>query len=120
MTRYLVIRTKSSLLFLKISKNARPLTTWKQRIFRTDERFMVADRTGTDEFVMYDIDGTQPYGAGVKLNPDETMALIDVARANKNKAVTKLDALNAMDSKIFLYGIIGIVILYALLSGGIA
>lgn len=119
MSRYLVILTKSEVQFLKLGKNARPLTAWKQRLFRTDERLMIPDRTGRREFVMYDIDGTQPYGLGTPLNPDETMALIDVAKTNKGRNVTKLDALNQLDSKVYMYAIVGIVLVYALITGGI-
>lgn len=119
MPRYLVIRTKTELNFLKLGKNTRPLTMWKQRLFRTDERLMVPERSGKREFVMYDIDGTQPYGSGELLNPDETMALIDVAKTNKGKSVTKLDMLNQLDNKVYVYAIVGIVLVYALLTGGI-
>lgn len=119
MTRYLVIRTKSEVTWLKISRNARPLTIWKGRLFRTDEMLMLRDRSGRNEFVMYDIDGTQPYGHGIRLNPDETMALIDIAKTNKGRSVTKLDMLNSLDNKVYMYAIVGIVLVYALISGGI-
>ena len=119
MSRYLAIRTKNEVFFLKVSKNSRPLTTWKGRLYRTDERLMIPDHTGKMEFVMYDIDGTQPYGQGRRLDPDETMALIDIAKTNpKGGSVTKLDFLNSINKNYLLYGVIGIVIIYALLTGG--
>ena len=120
MTRYLVIKTKNELMFLKIGKWARPLTIWKGRLFRTDERLMVSDRAGRNEFVMYDIDGTQPYGKGERLNPDETMAIIDIAKTNRGRgAVTKLDFINQLDSRVYVYAIVFIVLIYTLLTGGI-
>lgn len=119
MSRYLVIRTKNEVTFLKISRNARPLTVWKGRLFRTDEQLMVPDRTGRNEFVMYDIDGTQPYGIGARLDPDETMALIDIAKTNKKGgSVSKLDFFNQLDNKIYVYGIVFVVLIYALITGG--
>ena len=119
MTRYLVIRTQSELVWLRISKNARPLTLWKGRLFRTDERLMVRDKAGKNELVLYDIDGIEPYGASIKVDPDETMALIDIAKTNKGRSVSKIDALNRLDSKVYMYAIVGIVLVYALLTGGI-
>lgn len=119
MTRYLVIRTQSELVWLRISKNARPLTLWKGRLFRTDERLMVRDKAGKNEVVLYDIDGIEPYGASIMVDPDETMALIDIAKTNKGRSVSKIDALNRLDSKVYMYAIVGIVLVYALLTGGI-
>ena len=120
MGRYLLIRTKSELYWLKLGVNTRPLTTWKNRIFRTDERLMIPDTTGGREFVMYDVDGTQPYGSGERLDPDETMAIIDVAKTNGGKGVSKIDFLNRLDSKVYIYAIVGIVLVFSLIKGGLA
>lgn len=120
MGRYLLIRTKSELYWLKLGVNTRPLTTWKNRIFRTDERLMIPDAYGGREFVMYDVDGTQPYGSGEPLDPDETMAIIDVAKTNGGKGVSKIDFLNRLDSKVYIYAIVGIVLVFSLIKGGLA
>lgn len=118
MTRDLFIRTKSEVRRYPLGKNVRPLTILNKRLYRTDERYMIADKASEHEWVMYPLDGTQPYYATEIVSPDETMALCDIAKSG-GKAVTKLDMLNTISPMWILYGIIGFVIVYAVITGGI-
>lgn len=119
MTRDIYIRTKSEVRRYVLGKNARPLTVIRKRLYRTDDELMVSDMASSHQFVMYDIDNTQPYYTGL-VSPDLTMAYIDIAKqAGKNQAVSKIGILNGMDPMWIIYGIIGAVIVYAVAIGGI-
>lgn len=119
MTRDIYIRTKSEVRRYVLGKQARPQTVIKKHLYRTDDMLMVSDRAANHQFVMYDIDGTQPYW-GDLVNPDLTMAYTDIAKqSGKGQAVSKVSILNGMDPMWILYGIIGIVVIYAVLTGGV-
>lgn len=118
MTRDLLIRTKTSVRRYPLGKNVRPLTIVTKRLFRTDERYMVASTVDANEFVMYQLDGTQPYYAPEVVSPDETMAMCDIAKTG-GKDVTVLNSINSINPSLIIYGIVGAIILYAVLSGGI-
>ena len=110
--RYLVIKQKQSIRFYKITKNQRPLTIVKNRIFRTDEKLMVPDNSGNFEMIAYDIDSTQPYNAFERfLDPDITKLYIDSMKLARNKPVN-LDSSFDMIFKIVIGGIVGLVILW--------
>lgn len=118
MPRYLVLKTKTKVRFFELGSLVRPLTVVNNRLYRTDEFLMIANKSGGDEFVMYDLDGTQPYGASDYLNPDETMALIDVARSNNKKAVSRLSWLTNLNMAKLTPIIVIMVLIYAFLNGG--
>lgn len=118
MTRDLYIRTKTEVRRYPLGKNVRPLTIVTKRLFRTDERYMIASKDSDHEWVMYDLDGTQPYYAPEIVSPDETMALCDIAKSG-GKAVTKLDAFNTINPMWLIYGIVGAIIVYAVVTGGL-
>lgn len=120
MTRDIYIKTAVQVKRYTLGKNVRPLTVIDRRLYRTDEIFMIADDASEHEFLMYDRDSTQPYWSAEPVSPDVTMAYIDIAkRAGKNTAVTKMSWLNGAHSSWIIYGIVGCIIIYAVLTGGL-
>lgn len=119
MTRDLFITTKTSVKRYILGKNVKPLTIVRNRLYRTDENFMIASVSSDDQVVMYPIDGTQPFCVREFVDPDITMALIDVAKSNKKQTVSKLDMLNSVNSKVWMWLLIGGIVVFALLTGGI-
>ena len=114
--RFLFLKHKLTVRCLNIKKVARPLSQYHKRIFRTDEKLMCPDESGDFEFVMYDIDGTQPYGRGdLFLDPDRTMMDIDFMKSAQQKPA-KLDGLFKSGPRIALTAIIAIVLVYAGIS----
>lgn len=119
MTRDLYIRTKSEIRRNVLGRQARPLTVLKRHLYRTDDQFMISDKASNHQFVMYDLEGTQPYYSDL-LNPDLTMAYIDIAKqSGKSQAVSGVKLLNSINPMLIIYGIVGIVVIYAVLTGGI-
>lgn len=111
--RYLFLKHKLTVRCLNIKKLDRPLSQYRKRIFRTDEMLMCPSETGDYEFVMYDIDGTQPYGRGdLFLDPDRTMMDIDFMKSAAQKPM-KLDGLFKSGPRIALTIVIAIVLVYA-------
>lgn len=117
--RYLAIKQNLSVRFYNITKHARPITRKKSEgLFRTDEFLMNVDRDGNFEFCMFDAGGTQPYGRGFFLNPDETKAFIESMKQGMSKP-TNLSSWDGIGKKILL-GIIVLVIGYAGLATVVA
>lgn len=111
--RYLFLKHKLTVRCLNIKKLDRPLSQYHKRIFRTDEKLMCPSETGDYEFVMYDIDGTQPFGRGdLFLDPDRTMMDIDFMKSAAQKPM-KLDGLFKSGPRIALTIVIAIVLVYA-------
>ena len=120
MTRDIYIKTAVQVKRYTLGKNVRPLTIIEKRLYRTDERFMIASDASEHEFLMYDRDSTQPYWPPEMVSPDITMAYIDIAkRSGKNSAVTKMNWLNSAHGSWIIYGIVGCIVLYAVLTGGL-
>lgn len=114
--RFLFLKNKLVVRCLNIKKVDRPLSQYNRRIFRTDEKLMCPDESGNFEFVMYDIDGTQPYGRGdLFLDPDRTMMDIDFMKSAQQKPA-KLDGILKNGPRMALTAIIAIVLIYAGLS----
>lgn len=86
MTRRIAIKTKSAVRFFELPRTDRPLTIVEERLYRSDEKFMVSNNSKSDEFVLYDLDDIYPYCVTSFDNPspDDTMAYIDVTRGNKH------------------------------------
>lgn len=119
MTRDIYIRTKSEVRRYVLGKQARPETVIRKHLYRTDDALMVSDQYSNHQLVMYDIEQTQPYWSG-PVDPDKTMAYTDIAkRAGKNQAVNKIGILNGLDPMWLIYGVIGAIIVYAVLTGGL-
>lgn len=119
MTRDLYIRTKSEIRRYPLGKNVRPLTVVRHRLFRTDDALMISDTGSDHQLVMYDIESTQPYYQQDILSPDLTMAYTDIAKQAGRASVSRLSFLNTVNPMWIMYGIIGIVILYAVATGGV-
>lgn len=80
---------------------------------------MVSDKSSNHQFIMYDVEQTQPYWAGL-VNPDLTMAFIDIAKqSGKAQAVSRIGMLNSINPMWLLYGVIGAVVVYAVMTGGV-
>lgn len=121
MTRDIYIRTKSKVVRYRLGKAMRPQTVVGQQLYRTDEALMISDKNGDRQFIMYPIDGTVPYFvspdtlASAGVSPDYTMAYNDIAKqANVSPA-----KISNFSPQWILYGIIGIVVLYAVILGGV-
>jgi len=120
MTRDIYLRTKTEVRRYTLGKNGRPLTIVDGGLYRTDEKYMHASDSDDHEFVMYPRDGTQPYWQDSVIDPDETMAYTDIAKqASKKGAVNKLNWLNGVNPNWIIYGIVGGIIIFAVLTGGI-
>lgn len=119
MTRDIYIRTKSEVRRYVLGRQARPQTVIRKHLYWTDDDVMVSDKASNHQFVMYDIEKTQPYWGGL-VNPDLMMAYTDIAKqSGKNQAVSGVKLLNSIDPMLIVYGIVGIVIIYAVLTGGV-
>lgn len=117
MSRSLLIVTKTEIKRYTLGKDTRPMTTVRKRLYRTDERLMLHNVAGEDEIIIYDVDSTQPYGSGKEyLDPDETMDLIDIGKRARTKNVSHLSGARP---EWIIYGIVGILVVVSLLSGGI-
>lgn len=119
MTRQIVIRTKTRIEFKELGAKGRSLTAIGNRLYRTDERLMIPDLNTNREIVMYDLDGTQPYGTGQRLDPDETMALVDIARAGNGRGVNRLGWFSNITMKKAMPFIVILILVYAFATGGI-
>lgn len=120
MARQVAIQTKTDVHFYRVGRDARPLATIRKRLYDTSEQHMVVDAEGSMEMVLYDLDGTQPYGAGYKVDPDITMALIDSAKESGEKPTSKVPT-KWLKSLADNFGILiaGVLIIYALVNGAI-
>lgn len=120
MARHLLIMTKTELTFYRVGKGLRPLTVVKRRLFNTSEDLMVADTEGRIEMVAYDLEGTQPYGRGERLEPDLSMAYIDSAKEAYAAPTNKLGGkiLNNI-GRAFVPVIVVLLVGYALINGAI-
>lgn len=99
-----------------MKKSAKPMTVVRQRLYRTDNRLKWRDKNSDSTFVIYDLDGIEPWGIDEPfITPDETMALIDAGRPNKKSNVGILDGIANMDGKnLFWIAIAAIILLAAL------
>lgn len=80
-----------------------------------DDNLCVSTQDGRKTATFYDLDGTQPYGLGIYLDPDNTMIQIDVGRGQKS--TTKV---SDFKPEYLLYGAIAVVILFSVVSGAFA
>jgi len=123
MTRRIAIKTKSAVRFYDLPRTDRPLTIVEERLYRTDEKFMVSDKTKAQQFALYDLDGIYPYCVDAFDNPspDDTMAYIDVTRGNKhtvNKVGGRMMKMIRENMVVILVvGILGYYIVSKLVSG---
>lgn len=94
-----------------ISKWGRPMCVIDRRLYRTDDDLFLVDRRSADAMIVYDVDGTQPYGVGDVVENDVTMAMIDIARSGKKGGqVTIIHELIA-NPMVLIYGAIAGIIL---------
>lgn len=119
MTRDILIRTRTSVRRYPLGKNVRPLTTLGRRLYRTDDAFMFASDCSDSSFIMYDIEGVQPYFYDGMISPDKTMAYTDIAKAAGSRSVSRLGMFSGINPSWIVYGLVGAIIVYAVLTGGI-
>lgn len=118
MTRDLYIRTKTGVRRYPLKKTSGALTILNHGLYRTDDRLMRRDTADNHSFIVYHADALQPYFLDEVVDPDETMALAILAAKSKN-GISKVGLLNGLNPNWLLYGIIGLLVVYALLTGGI-
>lgn len=112
MTKDLIIIDGAEAKRYIMKKSYRPMTVVRQRLFRTDDRFMMRCATRPDTMIIYGIDDTQPRGVKPEyINPDETMAYIDIGRPNKKSNVNILDSIGNIDGMKFIYIAVAIVVI---------
>lgn len=120
MTRSLLIVTKTEIKRYLLGKDTRPMTRVRRRLYRTDEHLMLKNLAADEEIVVYDVDSTQPYGNEDEyLDPDVTMCMIDIGKGSKSKNVGTLSNLSSMNPQLLLYAIVGVLVVYSLISGGL-
>lgn len=121
MTRRIAIRTKTSVRFYDINSSERPITIIGQRLYRTDEKYMLANATRPEEFCMYDLDSTYPYSVD-PCAPDETMAYLDIIKASGKKIKRISSWPKWLNWNTMVYALLGAVVVYyivtRLLGGG--
>ena len=115
MTNNLLIIEGNTVKRYIMKKSAKPMTVVRQRLFRTDNRLKWIDKNSDTSFILYDLDGIQPWGVHEPfINPDETMALIDAGRPNKKANVGFLSNLSGIDGKsVFWIALAAIILLSA-------
>lgn len=117
--RCIYIETKNKIKRYVLAQNAKPMVIVNGRLYRCDDDLMIASKVGGDAFVLYNVDSQQPQGGGVFVDPDETMAYIRIAQSNKKgNSFSVLGWFNT-NPKVIMYIIIGGVILWSVVSGGI-
>lgn len=114
MTRRMAIRTKSTVKFYDMAGTDRPLSVIENKIYRSDESFMIYDITTGDQFALYDLDGVIPYAVEDPPSQDETMTYIDIMRGNKKATASPLGKIGPFLRKNFPAIIIGLVIVVVL------
>lgn len=118
MTRDIYIRTKTGVRRYPLTKNCDTLTIVNKGLYRTDEKFMRRDDSGDHEFIVYPANGIQPYFLDEIVDPDETMALLTLAKRARN--IGKVSRLSGINPNWILYGMIGVVVIFTVITGGIA
>lgn len=102
--------------FYKLKKGERSMITIGGRLYRCDDRLMVADRSASQAMVIYDIDATQPQSRkAIKVDPDMTKAYIDSAKLGGTKKNIWKDLGSMSDGLMKLFSaiiVVGIVLFY--------
>ena len=112
MIRRIAILTKAGVKFYDLKNEDRPLTLIGQRLYRTDEKFMIVNATEAEEFVMYDVDSTYPYCVVEPPAPDETMAYIDVFKGEGKKPGKGFVRPKWLNFKTFIWILLGAMLAY--------
>lgn len=86
MTRLLGTMNKQSVRFYKVGRKNRPFAIVDKKLYYIPEDRFIADIGGEYEFILYDYDGTQPYGFPEYLDPDLTKVYLDHAKQSGGKA----------------------------------
>ena len=115
MTRRIAIRTKTGVRFYDLNSTERPFTIIGQRLYRTDEEFMLASTTEADEFCMYDLDSTYPYCVDPPA-PDETMAYLDIVKSSGKKLNRLHSWPKWLNWNTMVYAILGCVVVYYIVT----
>lgn len=112
MTKNLIIIDGKTAKCYRLGKNNRPMTTVRGRLFRTDDGLFFGQEDSSDSMVIYNLDDTQPYSesSDVYLDPDKTMALIDVGKSGKNKYGGLVEQVKNMDGMKWVYIAVAVII----------
>lgn len=85
-TKYFARFEADRVRIFRLKKGPRQCVTILSKLYRTDEPLMVRDTKTDDVMVFYNVDETQPLMPyPVLVDPDETIALMDSAKAVGNK-----------------------------------
>ena len=111
MTKGLILVEGHSAKRFVLGKNVKPIVDVRSRTFRTDDDWCWRDLKGKDCVIMYPIDSGQPYDRGDSIiNPDETMAKIDLGKSSHTKNVSSLGKIADMDGQKWVYIAVAVII----------
>lgn len=110
--------TKTRVKRYVLGKDNMPMTTIGRRLYRTDEDLMTSISGRDSEFVLYDIDATQPRLVSKVVGSTDTMAYIRIAKSTVHNGISKLGFFNQHPQTI-IYLIIGGIIIFAVATGGL-
>lgn len=116
MTKQLIIIDGKTAKCYKLSKNNRPMTTIRNRLFRTDDALFFKQKDESNSIIIYPLDSTQPYCRNEKyVDPDITMAMIDIGKTtHKNKGF--VDKITGLDGMKWVYIAIAIIIILSVVG----
>ena len=70
----------------KLTRKPYQMISIFSRLYRLDDALFVCDKQSTNCYIIYDLNGTQPYGANPEyLDPNMTRAFIDSAKLARTK-----------------------------------
>lgn len=95
------------------------MTIIGQRLYRTDEKYMIADAKQPDEFCLYDIDAIYPYCCRDPPAPDETMAYIDIIKGSDKKLAKARSWPKWLTWNVMVFALLGVAIAYHFLTNGV-
>ena len=117
MTKSLIIVEGHSAKRFVLGKNVKPIVDVRSRTLRVDDDWCWKDLEGPDCCIIYPIDSSQPYDRGDSvIDPNETMAKIDLGKSSHSKNVTYLSKIQGMNGMTFVYMAVGVIIVLGALG----
>lgn len=117
MTKSIILIEGHSAKRFVLKKNVKPIVDVRSRTFRADDDWCWKDSHGPDCVIMYPIDSSQPFDRGDSiLDPNETMAKIDLGKAGHSKNVSILGKLNDMNGMNLVYVAVAIIMVLAVVG----
>lgn len=113
--RELVLITGTSCKRYVLKKDTKPIVVVRHRLYRVDVELAKSTTDGKHTMNVYKLDSTQPLGHRKYLDPDITMAMLDVGGVKKKNATV----IPKFNIDIIAGAIAIICVIYALIMGGI-